>query len=283
MSANGPPVYRMKGPSALGGDRRRFFNLATTLALSEYRLRFFGSILGYAWSLARPLMLFGILYFVFSEVLDVAEGVRFYGVILLMGMLLYLYFAEATGGSVTSVVERENLVRKIQFPRMIIPLSVVLTATLNLVANFIALFIFMAAAGVDIRWTWLELPVLVAILFVFSMGISMLVSALFVPFRDMRPIWEVVLQALFYATPVLYPIELLAREYETVAKVVMCNPLAAVIQQARYALIDPQAQSAGAALGDPTLLLIPGAIVVLTFALGFWVFNHMAPSVAEDL
>jgi len=275
--------YRMKGPSALGGDWRRMVNLAVTLSFTDYKLRFFGSVLGYFWTLARPLLLFGILYAVFSQVLDVDAGVEFYPVMLLMGLMLYQFFAEATGGAVTSVVDREGLVRKIHFPRMIIPLSVSLTAMFNLATNMIAVFFFLWLSGVELRWTWIELPALVLLLLIFASGIGMLLSALYVPFRDVRPIWEVVLQALFYASPVLYPIELLAAESKTLAEISICNPLAAIIQQMRYALIDADAASAGDAIGSYPMLLVPLGLIAATFLLGLWVFNRMAPRIAEEL
>ncbi len=276
-------AYRMTGPAAVSGDPRRFFDLAYTLAVTDFKLRFFGSVLGYFWTLIRPLMLFGVLYFVFSQIVPLGAAVRHFPVILLSGVVLYTYFAEATSAAVRSVVDREQLVRKIHFPRMVIPLSVTLTASFNLVLNLVVVFFFMAMAGVEVRWTWLELPALIVLLFLFATGLSMLLSALFVRFRDVRPIWDVVSQALFYASPVIYPIEQVAQRNETLAQVAMCNPLAAIIQQFRYALIDPGAQSAGEAIGGWPMLLVPGAILVGVFVLGFTVFDRMAPRIADDL
>ncbi len=276
-------AYRMTGPAAVSGDPRRFFDLAYTLAVTDFKLRFFGSVLGYFWTLIRPLMLFGVLYFVFSQIVPLGADVRHFPVILLSGVVLYTYFAEATSAAVRSVVDREQLVRKIHFPRMVIPLSVTLTASFNLLLNLVVVFFFMAMAGVEVRWTWLELPALIVLLFLFATGLSMLLSALFVRFRDVRPIWDVVSQALFYASPVIYPIEQVAQRNETLAQVAMCNPLAAIIQQFRYALIDPGAQSAGEAIGGWPMLLVPGAILVGVFVLGFTVFDRMAPRIADDL
>lgn len=273
----------MTGPAAISGDPRRFWHLALTLAFTDFKLRFFGSVLGYFWTLARPLMLFGVLYFVFSQIVPLGANVSFYPLILLSGVFLYSYFAEATSAAVQSVVDRENLVRKIHFPRMVIPLSVTLTASFNLLLNLVVVFFFMAVSGVEVRLTWLELPALLVLLVLFATGIAMLLSALFVSYRDVRPIWDVVAQALFYATPVIYPIEQVAARNETLAQVAMCNPLAAIIQQFRYALIDPDAQSAGEALGGVEMLLIPGALLVGVFVLGLWVFNRMAPRIADEL
>ena len=283
MSAREAPAYRITGPAAFSGDWRRFAYLTTTLALTEFKLRFFGSVLGYFWTLVRPLMLFGVLYVVFSQIVPLGEDVNYYPVLLLSGVVLYSYFNEATNTAVRSVVDRENLVRKIEFPRMVIPLSVTLTASLNLLLNLVVVFFFMALVGIEPRWTWLELPVLIALLMVLATGVSMTVSALFVPLRDVQPIWEVILQALFYATPVIYPIEQIAVRSETLARVAMCNPLAAIIQQFRHAMIDPAAASAAEVLGGPAVLAVPLGITGGVFVLGLWVFNRMAPRIADEL
>jgi ABC-2 type transport system permease protein len=283
VSAVEAAAYRVKGPSALAGDPRRLAHMSVTLALTDWKLRFYGSVLGYVWSLLRPLMLFGILYFVFSEIVRVGEGVENYPLILLAGIVLFFTFGEMTGGSVTSMVDRETLVRKVTFPRMAIPLSVVLVATFNMLLNLVTIAIFVAAAGVQARWTWLLLPLPLLGLIVLGGGLSMLLSALYVPFRDVRPIWEVVSQALFYATPILYPIEKVTERSDALAKVVMSNPLAVVIQEFRHFLLGPDAPSAAAAMGGTAWLLIPAGVFVVLVVLGFTVFNRMAPFAAEQL
>jgi ABC-2 type transport system permease protein len=257
--------------------------LTVTLALTDWKLRFFGSVLGYVWSLLRPLLLFGILYLIFSEVVKVGAGIEHYPVVLLTGVVLYSYFAEVTGGAVSSVVDRESLVRKVTFPRMAIPLAVALVATLNLALNLVTVAVFMAISGVEPRWTWLLLPIPLIALVIFATGIALLVSALYVPFRDVRPIWDVILQALFYGTPILYPVEKLIEHSQTLATIAMCSPLAVVVEQFRFWLIGPSAPSAAEAIDGAVLLLIPLAILVGLTALGFIVFNRMAPHVAEEL
>jgi ABC-2 type transport system permease protein len=235
------------------------------------------------WSLLRPLMLFGILYFVFSEIVKVGSGTHNYPLVLLVGIVLFFTFGEITGGSVTSMVDRETLVRKVTFPRMAIPLSVVLVATFNMLLNLITVAIFVAASGVSARWTWLLLPLPLLGLIVLGGGLGMLLSALYVPFRDVRPIWEVISQALFYATPILYPIQTVTERSDTLAKVVMSNPLAVLIQEFRHFLLGSDAPSAAAAMGGTVWLLIPAAVLVVLTVLGFTVFNRMAPFAAEQL
>lgn len=271
---------RIKGPSALTSDVGRAVNLTWTLAYLEFRLKFFGSVLGYVWQLGRPLMMFGVMYVVFVEVLDQGDGIAFYASTLLMGIMLYQYFGECTGGAVTAVLHRENLVRKIHFPRIVIPLAVIVSASLTLAVNSIAVGIFMAGQGVPFRLNWFAAIPAILLLLVLVTGLAMLLSALFVRYRDVQPIWDVFLQAGFYATPILYPIESVPKGLR---EGIMMNPLATVIQQIRHSVFDPDAPSAADVLGSVWLLSIPIGITFGLFILGFWYFNRTAPAVAEEL
>ena len=163
-----------------------------TLAVLDFKVRYFGSALGYFWQLMRPLMLFGVLFIVFTEFVKFNEGVKFFPAYLLTAIMLFTFFADATGGAVTSVLDRENLVRKIQFPRVVIPLASVLTAIFNLLTNLVAVGVLVLATGVRPMWTWLLVPFLIGALCVLATGMAMLLSALYVRFRDVEPIWEVV-------------------------------------------------------------------------------------------
>lgn len=266
-------------PFAVGDDLRRFWALTYTLAVTDWKLRFFGSVLGYLWTLIRPLMFFGIVYVVFAEILHIGT-VRFYPAYLLTAIVLWGYFSESVTAGVTSLVNRENLLRKMRFPRMVIPLSVVLTALLNLAGNFLAVLVFVLATGVRPRWSWLEMPVLLALLATLAVGLGMLLSALYVRYRDVQPIWEVVQQGLFYGTPILYVV---TQVPGTAREAVLCNPVAAILTQMRHAFIDPAAPSAAEAIGHGALLLVPLAIVFGLFALGLAVFNRETPRIAENL
>jgi len=271
---------RYRGPTAVGDDFRRLVNLTTTLAANDFKLRFFGSALGYLWSLMRPLLLFGVLYFVFTEVVRFGAGVEYYPVYLLAAIVLFTFFAEATSRGVTSLIERETLLRKIRFPRMVVPLSVVLHALFNLGLNLIVVFGFVLASGIAPRWSWLMMIPLVLILVLLSTGTTMLLSALFVRYRDVQPIWEVVLQILFYASPVIYVTSTLPDNIEREA---MVSPITAVLTEMRHVLIDPSAPTAAEAIGGGVRLLIPLGLTLAVFALGAWVFAREAPRIAEDL
>lgn len=281
----GRPIH---GPRALTDDWTRFWHLTYNIARNEFKLRFFGSVLGYLWQLVRPLLFFAVLYVFFTQIANVTKGQgpsgRFYGAQLLCSIVLFTFFQEATGGAVRSVVDRENLVRKIQFPRLVIPLSIVLLASFNLALNLIVVLGFALIEGVRPMLSWLELPLIVAMLVIFSTGIAMLLSALFVKFRDILPIWEVVSQVVFYASPVIISLTAVkAKLSSTLFHLYMLNPLVSIFQQARHAVVTHATPSAGQALGSWLALLEPISIAAAVFVLGFWVFNRSAPHVAENL
>jgi ABC-2 type transport system permease protein len=283
-----PTSQGVHGPSALGNDFRRFWALTFTLARTEFKLRFYGSALGYLWTLVRPLLLFGVLWVFFTKVGHVnngkTPGEKLYGAQLLGSIVLFTFFAEATGGAVRSVVDRENLVRKIHFPRLVIPLSIVLLALFNLALNLIVVAIFAIAAGVRPMLSWAELPLIALALIVFATGVAMLLSALFVHFRDIQPIWEVISQVLFYASPVIISIQTVqAKLSHTLLRLYMLNPLAVIFQQFRHAMIASATPSAGAVLGSWSALFGALAIVAAIFVVGFAVFNRAAARIAENL
>jgi ABC-2 type transport system permease protein len=280
-----PLGTRIKGPTAMGSDFGRMLRLTWTLAATDFKLRYFGSVLGYLWSLVQPLMLFGVLYVVFSVLLDFSGSEKFYPVALLAGIVMFNFIAEATTGSVRSIVSREPLVRKIEFPRLAVPLATVLTALFNYSLNLVPVFVFLLLAGGEPRWSWLELPVIVAILTIWLAGIAMFLSAMFVRYRDVEPIWSVIMQVLFYATPIFYTLDTVDKKTgeDWVGNLLMINPFAALLQQFRHAIIDPSHLSAAAAIGGTWRLAAPLLVIVLTVALGWIVFSRMAPKVAEEL
>ena len=271
----------ISGPRAVGDDKRRVLVLAGALAVTDFKLRFFGSVLGYFWQLMRPLLLFGVLYLVFTKFVRLGAGVPHYPVVLLSNIVLFTFFAEGSA-ALTSLFDRESLVRKVQFPLLAIPLATVLFATFNLALNGLAVLVFALASGVRPHWSWLEFPLLLTILWLFVFGLATLLSALFVRFRDVKPIWEVAVQLFFYGTPIIYAIETVHIS-SALRELIMCNPLAAILQQFRHAMIDPSAPSAAAAAGGAVRLLIPAGIVVAVFSLGLWWFDKEAPRAAEAL
>ncbi len=262
------------------GDLRRFLALSWTLALTDWKLRFYGSVLGYLWQLVRPFAFFGVVYVVFTEIVDLGDQIENYGVYILFGLVLFSFFAEVTTGCLRSLVARENLLRKMSFPRLAIPFSVTLTGLFNLGGTLVAVFIFAIASGVYPTAGWLELPLLILLLAVLSSGVGMLLSVLYVRFRDIEPIWEVITQVLFYASPVLYVSTLVP---ECCQRPYVANPLAAILTEVRHAVVDSGAPDVAEAIGGTHRLLIPLALILGSFVLGLWMFNREAPRIAEHL
>jgi ABC-2 type transport system permease protein len=270
----------VRGPSALGGGVRRALELLYLIAVMEFKRTYFGTVLGYLWSLARPLMLFGVLLAVFTQVFRVGSQVPHYPVLLLFDVVLFGFFQEATGAAVTSIVGQEAVVRKTQFPRLVIPMAVVLTSLFNLALNLAVVLAFVLASGIEPTWSWLLFPLLLVLLVVITTAVAMLVASLYPRFRDMAIIWTVASTVLFYGTPVLYPIDVVPG---TLRDVVMLNPLAVLFVAARRWIIDPAAPGPVDAAGGVLALLAPVAIYVAVCVVAAWVFNREAPRIAEEL
>lgn len=278
--ARNPELRDVPGPSALGGGWKRFFDLLFLIAVNDFKKTYFGTALGYIWSLARPLMLFAVLLFVFTRIFRIGSEVEFYAVLLLFNIVMISFIQEATLASVPAVVNQEGVVRKTHFPRLVIPLAVVLTCLFNFGTNMVAVVIFMVAYGVPVTWTWLLFPVILLLLFVFAMAVSMLLSALYPRYRDVGIIWSVLVTALFYATPVLYPLEIVPSQY---IDWLMLNPLTPIFEQARHWIIDSDAPGAISAAGG-IAGLIPAVLIYLTICvLAVIVFRREAPRIAEEL
>lgn len=267
-------------PEVLGSDAKRFWSLTWTLATTDFKLRFYGSVLGVLWSLVRPFALFGVIYVVFAEIAKVGEGITNYPAYILVCMVLFQFWAEIVGGCVDCLVQRENLLRKMRFPRLVIPASIAVGALLNLGMTLVAVLGFLiVVSGLTPTVDWLELVPIVAILLTFALGLGLLLGALFVRFRDIRPIWDVVVQMMFYASPILYvATNMVPGDW---LQLYLSNPLASLFTEIRHAMMDPQAASAFEAMGAK--LAIPGGVILVALLLGAWVFNHEAPRVAENL
>jgi ABC-2 type transport system permease protein len=280
VEAAATQLREVPGPSALGGGWRRFFDLLWLIAVNKFKVTYVGAVLGYVWTLLRPLMLFGVLLFVFTQIFKLGGKVNDYPIMLLFGVMLFNFFQEATQKALTSLVEEEGVVRKMQFPRLAIPLASVLTVLFTLAVNMIAVFVFILAYGAGPYWSWLLLPVLLLWLLTFTCAMAAILSALYVRYRDMSIIWAVVSQALFYATPVLYTLDIVPQRFHWV---ILLNPLTPIFLQARNWIIDPSAPGAVAAAGGALKLLPAAAIFVAICVLAVWVFKREAPRMAEEL
>jgi ABC-2 type transport system permease protein len=279
-STGDPPLKPIPGPSAIRGGWRRSFELLTLLAVTDFKKAYFGTALGYLWSLARPLMLFGVLLAVFTQVFRIGSQVPNYPVLLLLNLVMFGLFQEATITSVQSLVGQESVIRKTQFPRLVIPLAIVLATLFNFGLNLIVVFIFILAWGIDPTWTWLLFPVALLPLLVITIAVSLIVSALYPRFRDTLILWSVAATVLFYGTPVLYPLEKVPPELR---EIIALNPLAPIFEAARHWVIDPTSPGPVEVVGGWDRLLIPIGIFLAVCVLAVWLFRREAPRVAEQL
>ena len=273
-------LREVPGPSAVGGGWRRFFDLLWLIAVNKFKVTYVGAVLGYVWTLIRPLMLFAVLLFVFTQIFELSGGVQHYPVLLLFDVMLFSFFQEATSKAVTSFVAEEGVVRKMQFPRLAIPMAWVLTSLFTLAVNLVVVFVFILVSGVGPYWTWLLLPILFLPLLILTTAVSAILSALYVRFRDVSIIWSVAVQALFYATPVLYTLDQVPERFRWV---ILLNPLTPIFLAAREWIIDPSAPGAVDAAGGLPRLLAALAVFVAVCAISIWAFAREAPRMAEEL
>lgn len=254
--------------------------LLKQLVKTDFKLRYQGSVLGYVWTLLRPLALFAVLFIVFDKFLRFGRDIEHFPVYLLLGIVLWNYFVEVTSNSVNAIVGQGDLIRKINFPKYVIVLASSLSALINLGINLVVIAFFMWLSGVGVTSYVLLLPIFLVELFVFALALAFLLSALFVKFRDISYIWEVVLQAGFYATPIIYPLTLIP---ETASRLLLLSPLAQIIQDARYVLVTPTSVTINQLYGTHMVRLIPFAIIVSIGLISVSYFRHRSKYFAEEV
>jgi len=257
--------------------------LLRQLVITDFKIRYKGSVLGYVWTLLRPLALFVVLYVVFVNFLKIGSDIPYFAVYLLLGVVLWNYFVEVTMNGVSAIVGKGDLLRKLAFPRYVVVVSGSFSALISLLINLVVFTVFMVISGVPFTFDILWLIPLVMELFIFALSLAFILSALFVRFRDINYIWEVVLQAGFYATPILYPISMVVIISPMVAKLMMLNPVAQIIQDARHVAITPETMTIAGIYGNSYARLIPVAIVIAVALIGVFYFRKKSPSFAEEI
>ena len=262
---------------------RRNRILLRELVITDFKLRYQGSVLGYLWSLLKPLFLFAVLYVVFVYFLRFGSDVEHFPIYLLLGIVMWTFFTEATGQGMQAIVARGDLIRKINFPKYIIVISGTISALINLAFNLIVVFVFMLISNVDIKATILLLPFNIIELYVFSLAIAFFLAAAYVKFRDISHIWEVLLQAAFYATPILYPLSLVINVSKEAAQVMLLNPVAQIIQDARYNTVTHQTTTTDNLIQNPYFAIIPYVTVAVAIVLASWYFKKSQKYFAENV
>jgi ABC-2 type transport system permease protein len=280
--AETPPIelQEVHGPAALGTSWRRFWELLWLSAVTDFRMRYIDAVLGYFWALMRPLITFAIIFLFLRRILSFGGQIENFAPMLMLNIILFQFFQETTNRGLRALASKEGLVRKMKFPRMVIPLSSALTATMTLALNLVVGFLLLIAFGLTPTWSWLVLPLAAAVLVVFATGVSLFLSVAFVRLPDVVQVWGVISRVLFYGTPILYTVETIP---PSVRSIVMCNPLSPIFVTVRKAVTNPADPSAVQAAGGWLHLLIPIVLAVSICIFSVWYFVREAPAVAEAL
>lgn len=258
--------------------------LLKQLVLTDFKLRYQGSILGYLWSLFKPLMMFGVLYVVFTYIIPTGKDIPHFPAYLLLGIVVWTFFVEATTMGLGSIVGRGDLIRKVNISKVSIVVSAILSAGVNLILNSLVLVVFMVASGAEVNWSMIYwVPILIVELVLLCIGLAFVLSALYVKFRDFAPIWEIVLQVMFYATPIIYPLQLAYNASPKIAEIISLNPLAQIMQDLREILITPVTLTTHEVLPGMISLIVPLLFVPLIALGGYVYFKHRAKYFVEEL
>ena len=257
--------------------------LLAELTKTDFKLRYQGSVLGYLWALLRPLMMFAILYIVFAKLLRFGGDIPHYPVYLLCGTTMWSFFTECTQQGIQAMINRGDLIRKICFPKYIVVVSATWTAVINMLINLIVVVIFALINGVVPSWTWLLVPLSILELYLLSLGISFLLGAINVRYRDITSIWDVIIQALFYAVPIIYPISMITSSSTIAAKIILLNPLSQAIQDIRHNLITPETITTWNYISNPFVQVLPILLVIIILILASLYFRKKSKFFAEDI
>jgi ABC-2 type transport system permease protein len=226
-------------------------------------------------------LLFAILYVVFVKFLKLGNGIPHYPVYLLFGIVMWNFFVEMTMQSLGAIVGRGDLIRKIRIPRWLIILSTSINAIINLLLNMLVITVFMIVGHVNISSTIIWLPFIFIEVYLFAFGLSLFLSAVFVKYRDVNYVWEVLLQAGFYVTPILYPLSRITDV--TIQKLILLSPMAQAVQDARYSLITHATITPYSLYQNSWLSFVPFVTVLATLVIGIAYFKSQANYFAENI
>jgi ABC-2 type transport system permease protein len=260
-------------------DLAQQLRILRVIAGTEYKLKYSDSALGYVWSIAKPLAMFAVIYTVFGRFFKLSVGFEHYPLYLLIGLELWVFFVDATSLAMTSLVARASLLRKLAFPHLVIPLSVMTSAAMTFFVNLLVVAVFVGTNHIRPHLAWFVLPLLVLELFVFTVAVGLVLAAAFVRLRDVHQLWELAAQLMFYAAPIMYPVDFLPPWAKPVAFV---SPVVQVMQDVRAIVVGgPQGITAADVYGTNWGYALPLGFSLLLLAGGLWFFLRESPWFAE--
>ncbi len=252
-------------------EKQNYWHLLWVIAKTDFKLRYYGSALGYLWSLLKPFLMFMVLYVVFS--MFMRWNIEHYQLYLLLGIIIWNFFSEATSNGMNSLITKSHIIKKIYFPRILVVISTTITAFISLLLNMLVFFIVYLFSGLDFSWVMLLLPVYLLLTYFLAVGLVLFLSIMQVWFRDTAQVWEVFLQAGFYITPIIYPLAFVPVEYQ---RYLFLNPVTGLIQYSRMLVID---HSYPSLLGTGYLL----GFILVSGLVGYFVFRKYAPYITEKI
>lgn len=273
-------LREVRPPTAFAGDRARFLDLLRLISVAEFKAQYASTFLGFLWTLIRPFIFFGLIFLLLRNVLGIGAGTPGYGESLVISLILFTYFADSTNRAVRSLASRESMLRKMRFPRIIIPLSINITAVTTMALNFLAVAPLLLIVGLEPRPSWLLFGLVLVLLVVLTLSLSMILSVLFVRVRDTGQAWTLISRLLFYGSPILYTLNDVPASF---AKVIAINPLTLLFSQSRVWLVDPNATTSVDAAGIWLGLVAPLAVMLFICVAAVHLFKADAPRVAEEL
>lgn len=255
------------------------------LVRTDFRLRYQGSFLGIAWSVLKPLMMFCVMYVVFGKFLRMSDGTSTYPVVLLLGISSWQFVTESTSIGLRSVVDRGDLLRKIHFPNYIVVVSATMGALISYAINLVVVLVFALIARVQFTRRVVLVPINIIELYAVTLGLTLIMATLYVYFRDIAHIWEVLQQVIFYAMPIIYPLSYVTDRggiLATLARMELLNPFAQTIQDIRHNFIAPETQpTIWNQFSNPAIKAIPIVLTLLCLGLGIYLFRRNSRRFAE--
>ncbi|WP_258004237.1 ABC transporter permease [Gardnerella vaginalis] len=255
------------------------------LVKTDFKLRYQGSFLGVAWSALKPLMMFCVMYLIFGKFLRMTDGTSTYPVVLLLGISAWQFVQESTSIGLRSLVDRGDLLRKIHFPNYIVVVSATIGSLISFLINLIVVLFFAIFNGVHFTWRVVLLPISLIQLYVIAIGIALIMSTMYVYFRDILHIWEVAQQLLFYGMPIIYPLSYVINKggiFAKLARMELLNPIAQCIQDMRHNLIAPDTQpTVWSLFGLSWMSFVPILLTILVFLIGIYVFKKNSHAFVE--
>jgi lipopolysaccharide transport system permease protein len=246
-------------------------SLIILFALNDVKLRYRKSILGFLWSFLEPLLMLSVLYFVFTNIIK--SAITDYPIYLLLGLIVWYMFQRSTSMGQQSLLDKAGILQKIYFRREIVVISSCLTAFIMMTFEFAALSVFMAVFHFIPPQTIVLLPLLLIDLFILCLGISLFLSVLTVYFRDIKFIWQILLQAGFFISPIIYNLTMFP---ETIRNVLQLNPLVPILDTAHSLVLYGTLPT----FKETSYILISTAIV---FIMGYLIFKVKSKRIVEEL